>query len=107
MAVAITEPYWLTEHGSTEKIERFAQDIRQTLLQSAKIIGYLRWASLKFKYYLIFEGLAFNNFVEKETLALNESKLIQTVKNKSQNPGLDEQQIRAKMDSLKTDTQDM
>jgi hypothetical protein len=97
----------LREHGSTEKIERFPQDIRQTLLESAKIIGYLRWASLKFKYCLSFEGLAFNDFVEKKTLALNESKLIQTVKNKSQKLGLDEQQIRANMDSLKTDTQDM
>jgi len=97
----------LREHGSTEKIERFAQDIRQTLLQSAKIIGYLRWASLKFKYDLSFEGLAFNDFVEKKTLALNESKLIQTVKNKSQKPGLDEQEIRANMENLKTDTQDM
>jgi len=97
----------LREHGSTEKIERFAQDIRQTLLESAKIIGYLRWASLKFNYCLKFEGLAFNDFVEKKTLALNESKLIQTVKNKSQKLGLDEQQIRANMDSLKTDTQDM
>ena len=97
----------LREHGSTEKIERFPQDIRQTLLESAKIIGYLRWASLKFKYDLSFEGLAFKDFVEKKTLALNESKLIQTVKNKSQKLGLDEQQIRANMDSLKTDTQDM
>ncbi len=97
----------LREHGSTEKIERFPQDIRQTLLESAKIIGYLRWASLKFKYDLSFEGLAFNDFVDKKTLALNESKLIQTVKNKSQKPGLDEQEIRANMDSLKTNTQDM
>ncbi|MEG4924446.1 hypothetical protein Q5690_28850, partial [Microcoleus sp. F10-D1] len=38
---------------------------------------------------------------------LNESNLIQTVKNKSQNPGLDEQEIRANMENLKTDTQDM
>jgi len=97
----------LREHGSTEKIERFPQDIRQTLLESAKIIGYLRWASLKFKYDLSFEGLAFNDFVDKKTLALNESKLIQTVKNKSQKPGLDEQEIRANMEKLKTDTQDM
>jgi len=97
----------LREHGSTEKIERFAQDIRQTLLQSAKIIGYLRWASLKFNYCLKFQDLAFNDFVDKKTLALNESKLIQTVKNKSQKPGLDEQEIRANMEKLKTDTQDM
>jgi hypothetical protein len=98
----------LREHGSTEKIERFPQDIiRQTLLESAKIIGYLRWASLKFKYGLKFEGIAFNKFVDDRTLILDESKLIQTVKNHSQKPGLDEQEIRANMENLKTDTQDM
>lgn len=97
----------LREHGSTEKIERFAQDIRHTLLQSAKILGYLRWASLKFNYCLNFQNLGFNKFVDDRTLILNESKLIQTVKNNSQKPGLDEQEIRANMEKLKTDTQDM
>uniref|UniRef100_UPI00403ECFE0 DUF4435 domain-containing protein n=1 Tax=Microcoleus sp. TaxID=44472 RepID=UPI00403ECFE0 len=97
----------LLEHGSEAKINNFAKDIRQTLLESAKIVGYLRWASLKFNYCLKFEGLAFNKFVDDKTLALNESKLFQTVKNNSQKPGLDEPESRANMDSLKTNTQDM
>ncbi|MEG3971594.1 DUF4435 domain-containing protein [Microcoleus sp. T2B6] len=97
----------LLEHGSEAKINNFAKDIRQTLLESAQIVGYLRWASLKFNYCLKFEGLAFNKFVDDKTLALNESKLLQTVKNNSQKPGLDEPEIRGNMDSLKTDTQDM
>ena len=95
----------LLEHGSEDKINSFGKDIRQTLLESAKVIGYLRWASLKFDYCLKFERLAFNKFVDDRTLALNESKLLQTVKNNSQKPGLDEQEIRANMDSLKTNTQ--
>ena len=97
----------VTEHGSAEKIESFAQDIRETLLQSAKIIGYLRCASLKFNYCLKFEGLKFKKFVDDRTLILDESKLIKIVKDNSEKPGLDEQEIRANMDSLKTDTQDM
>ncbi len=97
----------IAEHGSEDKIKGFAKDIRLTLLASAKVIGYLRWASLKFNYCLKFEDLAFKKFVDEKTLALNESKLIQTVKNNSQKLGLDEQEIRAKMDSLKTDAQDM
>ncbi|WP_332985755.1 hypothetical protein [Microcoleus sp. A003_D6] len=40
-------------------------------------------------------------------MALNESKLLQTVKNNSQKLGLDEAEIIAKMDSLKTNAQDM
>jgi hypothetical protein len=96
----------LLEHGSEQKIKDFAKDIRQTLLESAKIIGYLRWASLKFNYGLKFEGLKFKK-LRDDTLILDESKLIKIVKDKSENKGLDETKIRANMDSLKTDTQDM
>ncbi|TAG90359.1 MAG: DUF4435 domain-containing protein [Oscillatoriales cyanobacterium] len=97
----------LLEHGSETKINNFAKDIRQTLLESAKVIGYLRWASLKFDYCLKFEDLAFKKFVDDRTLILNESELIKTVKNNSQKLGLDEAEIRAKMDSLKINTQDI
>ncbi|MCC3407212.1 MAG: DUF4435 domain-containing protein [Microcoleus sp. PH2017_10_PVI_O_A] len=97
----------LSEHGSEQKINNFGKDIRQTLLESAKVIGYLRWVSLKFNYALKFEGLAFSKFVDDKTLELNESKLLQTVKNNSQKLGLDEAEIIAKMDSLKTNAQDM
>jgi hypothetical protein len=97
----------LLEHGSEQKIKDFAKDIRHTLLESAKVIGYLRWASLKFDYYLKFEDLAFKKFVEEGTLVLNKSDLIKTVKDKSQKPGLDERKIQQKMDSLTTTTQDM
>jgi len=97
----------LSEHGSEQKVKDFGKDIRQTLLESAKVIGYLRWASLKFNYALKFEGLAFSKFIDDKTLALNESKLLQTVKNNSQKLGLDEVEIIAKMDSLKANDQDM
>jgi Protein of unknown function (DUF4435) len=97
----------LLEHGSEEKIKSFGKDIRQTLLESAKVIGYMRWASLKFDYRLKFEKLAFNEFIKKETLAFNESDLMKTVKNNSQKPGLNETEVKAKMDSLKTNAQDV
>ena len=97
----------LLEHGSEDKIKGFAKDIRQTLLESAKVIGYLRWASLKFDYCLKFEDLAFKKFVDDRTLILNQSELIKTVKNNSQKQGLDEPEITAKMDSLKTNNQNM
>ncbi|MEG4534737.1 DUF4435 domain-containing protein [Microcoleus sp. D2_18a_D3] len=97
----------LLEHGSEDKIKSFGKDIRQTLLESAKIIGYLRWASLKFDYCLKFEDLAFKKFVDDRTLILNESELIKTVKNNSQKLGLDETEVKARMNSLKTNAQDM
>ena len=60
----------LLEHGSEQKIKDFPKDIRQTLLESAKVIGYLRWASLKFDYSLKFEDLAFRSFVEKGIISI-------------------------------------
>ncbi|MCU0547334.1 MAG: DUF4435 domain-containing protein [Oscillatoriaceae cyanobacterium Prado104] len=97
----------LAEHGSEAKIKLFAKDIRQTLLESAKIIGYLRWVSLKFNYCLIFEDLEFKKFVDDKTLVLDKSKLLQTVKNKSQKLGLDDGAIQQQMDSLTKNTHDM
>lgn len=97
----------LLEHGSETKIKGFGKDVRQTLLENANIIGYLRWASLKFDYCLKFEDLEFKKFVDERTLLLNKSKLIKTVKDKSQKLALDETEVKAKMDSLKTETQDM
>jgi Protein of unknown function (DUF4435) len=97
----------LAEHGSEEKIKLFGKDIRQTLLESATVIGYLRWVSLKFNYCLIFEDLEFKKFVDEKTLALDTLQLIKTVKNKSQKLGLDDREIQKQMDSLKTNTHDM
>ena len=45
--------------------------------------------------------------MDDRTLILDESKLIKIVKDNSEKAGLDEQEIRENMDSLKTDTQDM
>jgi Protein of unknown function (DUF4435) len=97
----------LLEHGSEEKIKLFGKDIRQTLLESATVIGYLRWVSLKFNYCLIFEDLEFKKFVDEKTLALDTLQLIKIVKNKSQKLGLDDREIQKQMDSLKTNTHDM
>lgn len=100
----------LNEFGSEVKIRAFmsktGKDIRTILLASGLPIGYLRWVSLLDNLSLTFEGADFNKFVEKETLAVSTSKLIKTVKDKSQKPALIETQIQSRMQDIKDDAHD-
>ncbi|MEQ8540396.1 MAG: hypothetical protein RIB93_23440 [Coleofasciculus sp. D1-CHI-01] len=70
---------FMSERGSEDKINKFGQDIRLTLLERGKRIGYLRWVSLKENISLKFEGLSFSKFIDKSTLVIDTGQLIKTV----------------------------
>ncbi len=73
----------LAEFGSEEKIAQLAttrgKDVRSLLLESARSIGYLRWLSIRENLSLKFEGMSFGDFVEKDTLRVDVSKVIRAV----------------------------
>ena len=75
----------LAEYGSEDKISALPQDVRTLLLNAGMSIGYLRWTSQKDGLNLTFEGIKFSKFLDEKSLILDEIKLIQTVKDKSQN----------------------
>ena len=75
----------LAEHGSENKISALPQDVRTLLLNAGIPIGHLRWTSQKNVLNLTFEGIKFSKFIDEKSLILDEIKLIQTVKDKSQN----------------------
>jgi len=74
----------LAEVGSEEKITKFGKDIRSVLLQAGKPIGYLLWISQIHGLNLTFAGIRFSKFIDEQTLQIDEIKLIQEVKNKSE-----------------------
>ena len=76
----------ITVFGSDEKVTKFQQhqNIRKTLLDAGLIIGYLRWISQAEKLNLTFATLEFNKFINNKNLQIDEIKLIQEIKNKSQ-----------------------
>jgi hypothetical protein len=96
----------LKERGSEEKIKAFTEDIRETLLKLGQEIGKLRWLSLRNKLDLKFEGLNFKNFIDKENLSINIDKLIISIKNHSQKPSLDEQQIKQDLSVISDENHD-
>ena len=96
----------LKERGSEEKIKAFTEDIRETLLKLGQEIGKLRWLSLRNKLDLKFEGLNFKNFIDKEKLSINIDELIRSIKNNSQKPSLDEQQIKQDLSVISDENHD-
>jgi 5S rRNA maturation endonuclease (ribonuclease M5) len=96
----------LKERGSEEKIKAFTEDIRETLLKLGQEIGKLRWLSLRNKLDLKSEGLKFVKFIDKEKLSINIDKLIRSIKNNSQKPSLDEQQIKQDLSVISDENHD-
>jgi hypothetical protein len=100
----------LREFGSEAKIQRFVtkaqRDIRQVLLTTAFLIGYLRWHSLRADLRLRFDGLAFSRFVDMTTLTADRSKLITAVKNHSQRLELDNNELELAISGLEDSKHD-
>lgn len=73
----------LSAFGSEEKIQKFLErtgkEFRSVLLGLASPLGYLRWLSLRENLSLTFEGLKFEKFIDRETLVIDEGKLIRCV----------------------------
>lgn len=74
----------IAEFGSAEKIAKLNVDIRTSLVEAGRSIGYLRWVSQCDELNLTFSDLKFSKFINEQTLQINEPALIQEVKNKSQ-----------------------
>jgi hypothetical protein len=96
----------ISERGSEDKINKFGQNIRLTLLESGKRIGYLRWVSLKDNLFLKFEELSFSKFIDKATLVIDTGKLIKAVKDHSQKLALREQDIQKSIETLEETARD-
>ncbi|NER34546.1 MAG: DUF4435 domain-containing protein [Oscillatoria sp. SIO1A7] len=101
----------LGEHGSKDKIEKLTKScgktIRNLLLDAALPIGYLRWHSQQPKgLNLKFQGLKFKRFIDEKTLALDNLKLINEVKEKYDEEKLDNAVLIKHIDGLKSDSHD-
>jgi len=86
--------HFIVEVASQTKLEKFlanldAKDIRDILLERALLIGYLRRYSHTDELNLRFDGLKFNTFIDKETLEIDLTKLVETVLSLTRNSQLD------------------
>jgi Protein of unknown function (DUF4435) len=70
--------------ASEDKLKEFGRDVRTALLEAGMSIGYFLWLSKSEDLNLTFDGIKFKEFIDDKTLQINELKLINEVKNKSQ-----------------------
>jgi hypothetical protein len=96
----------LGELGSKEKINKLGRDVRDVLLDAGCSIGYLLWISLQDGLNLKFEGIQYSNFLDKKLLVLDESNLMKEVKNKSQKPGLNVNNLQKQISQLRNPNHD-
>lgn len=93
----------LLEKASDAKLTAYMKDygdVRQKLLSLATPVGCLRYISITEGLCLKFEGLKFSEFIDKNDLSLDMSRLIKSVKNNSGKHGLDEKALSEKVATL-------
>ncbi|MEA5418850.1 DUF4435 domain-containing protein [Spirulina sp. CCNP1310] len=95
----------IAELGSEEKIAKF-RDIRTALLDAGMPIGYLLWISKLDELNLTFNNLEFGKFIDKKTLTLDESELIQHIKNKSQAFTLKNEDLQKRIQEQRDESHD-
>lgn len=96
----------ISEFGSEEKILKFNQDIKLAILKSGILIGYLRLISQCDGLNLTFNSIKFSQFIDKQTLQINELQLIREIKNKSQALSLKDEELQHKLTSQKSNNYD-
>jgi hypothetical protein len=96
----------IAEFGSEEKIVKLGRDVRTVLLEAGMPIGYLLWISQLNELNLTFDGITFSKFIDDQTLQIDELKLIQEVKNKSQAFALRSEDLKQRLTNQKSDNHD-
>jgi Protein of unknown function (DUF4435) len=101
----------LSEMGSEDKLDDFVKgrgkEVRDVLLEEGLYLGYLRWVSLRHGHALKFEGLKYREFIDITTLAIDQSKLIVTIKNHSQRPELSAQELQQQIEAVSDEEHDI
>ncbi len=96
----------INELGSQEKITSFGRDIRTVLIESGRVVGYLRWVSQLDGLNLTFNDIKFSKFIDENTMKIDELKLIQEVKNKSQKLALKSEDLQQRITNQKSSNHD-
>ncbi len=98
--------YLIAEHGQYDKLKKIEDNILDLLIQAGKPIGYLRLYNEINNLGLKFRDLDtsdYKKFLNVDDLKVNLRKLIQTLKNKSQKPQLDTEQVVQDLQELYDD----
>lgn len=85
-----------------ERVNEFTRqndctNLKEYIFNIAKLLGILRIVSIRDSYNFSFKTLDYNKFIDRNTLSIDVDKLIVEVKNKSQMPQIDNDEIKEKL----------
>lgn len=85
---------------------RTGVDLANSILSAVSVLGFLRLHSLRIPLNLRFEGIAFENFVDMDTLTINQNRMITEVRNKSNRHDLDFSELLQAIEALMVEPHD-
>lgn len=90
----------LSEYATDIKLQSLGKPIRDILLESGMVIGYLRWASRKYNLNIDFKFLNFYKFVDIRDLSINANKLYKELRTKSSNRDMNDAVVKKYVNDL-------
>ncbi len=93
----------LLELGSEKKIREFRNqegEIRDDLIQKTLIIGHLRYLSMTDNLHLRFEGLHFDRFIDRNSLEIDQDKMLSNIFALTSNRCLDKKDVSNRLSEL-------
>jgi hypothetical protein len=95
----------LVEYANEDRVQTFESQnncsVAEALAKNAMIIGYLRLLSIRKNLGLKFDGLAFSNFVTRDSLRIDFEGLIREIKNHSHNCPYNTEWFKEEIELLK------
>lgn len=90
----------LREYATDVKLQSLEKPIRDILVESGIVIGYIRWSSRKYNLSIDFKFMDFYKFIDKANLKINIDKLYLELKSKTSNGHFNESVIKKHVTEL-------
>ncbi len=90
----------LNEYATQFKLQSLGRPIREILLESGAVIGYIRWASRKYNLNIGFKFVKFYKFVDTKNLNVNTNRLYKELKTKSNNRNMNDAVVKKYINGL-------
>lgn len=90
----------LNEYATEFKLQSLGKPIREILLESGAVIGYIRWASRKYNLNIDFKYLNFYKFVDTKYLNVNANRLYKELKTKPSNRNMNAAMVKKHINGL-------
>ncbi|MBN1541641.1 DUF4435 domain-containing protein, partial [candidate division KSB1 bacterium] len=85
---------------------QFKKNLRQALLEPAYFIGLARYISIKYQLNLSFKGIEFDDYLDKDTLQVDQKGLIKALFANSNNQDISATDLQKKLDDLNAENHD-